>query len=103
MLHFSQAQLTDVDKQQSQVWDTIITNNVKLPSPYVRLYDKDGNFIGNKSFTATATAPGEQVHNQPQPSDSELLSLQTSPIQVPEEPSTLETQLSVTQTTVLYM
>ena len=92
LLHFSQAQLTDVDKQQSQAWDTIITNNVKLPSPYIRLYDKDGNFIGNKSFIA------EQVHNQPQPSDSELLSPQTTPTQVPEEPSTLETQLCVTQT-----
>lgn len=37
MLHFSQAQLTDFDKQQSQAWDTIIMNSVKLPSPYIRL------------------------------------------------------------------
>ena len=63
MLHFSQAQLTDVDKQQSHAWDTITTNNVKLPSPYIHLYDKDGNFTGNKHFTTTAAE--EQVHNHP--------------------------------------
>ena len=90
LLHFSQAQLTDVDKQQSHAWDTIITNDVKLPSPYIRLYDKDGNFVGNKFFTTTASYP--------QSSDNELLSPQTSPKQVPDGPSTLDTQLSVTQT-----
>ena len=97
MLHFSQAQLTDVGKQQSHAWDTITTNNVKLPSPYIRLYDKDGNFTGNKYFTTTAAE--EQVHNHPQSSDDQLLSApQISPEQVPQGGTALESQLSVAQT-----
>ena len=88
--HFSQVQLIDIEKQHSETWDSIITNKTKLPSPHIRLYDKDGNCTGTRFFLTTDNTECNQ-----QTSDMEYHTAQTSHIL--ESNSTVTTTLDDTQ------
>ena len=90
--HFSQVQLIDIEKQHSETWDSIITNKTKLPSPHIRLYDKDGNCTGTRSFVTTDNAECDQ---QTSDADMEHHTPQTSHIL--EINSTVTTTLDDTQ------
>ena len=41
--HFSQIQLVDIERQDSEAWEYTLSNQTQLPTPHIRLYDKDGN------------------------------------------------------------
>ena len=75
--HFSQVQLVDIERQHSKVWQSIVENKTKLPSPHIRLYDKDGNFIDTRSFLGTDNASAEPQPNQQQISGT-IIHTQTS-------------------------
>ena len=45
--------MVDIERQYSKAWELILNNKTKLPSPHIYLYDKDGNFLGTRSFVTT--------------------------------------------------
>ena len=63
MSHFSQVQMVDIEGQHSEAWESILKNKIKLPSPHIRLYDKDGNFLGTRSFLATDDVSEQELTN----------------------------------------
>ncbi len=48
--HFRDTALKEVYQEKKSVWQLIIEEEVVLPTPFIKLYDTDGNCVGRRSF-----------------------------------------------------
>ena len=52
LMYFSQHMLPDVLRRHAESWNTILEDeSIVLPAPFIRLYDKDGNLTGTRSYS----------------------------------------------------
>ena len=62
--HFRDTNLQDIQIQNELAWNTIITEKKMLPTPFIRLYDSNGDYCGRYVYT------GDDVELDQQQSDS---------------------------------
>ena len=43
LCHYRDTCLSDIQSQNENVWDEVVTKTIPLPTPYIRLYDKNGS------------------------------------------------------------
>ena len=52
--HYRTSGFLDVKAMNAGAWQHIIRCNTLLPTPSIKVYDNDGNFISHKTFTTCA-------------------------------------------------
>lgn len=73
--HFCTCTLPDIYQQCSKDWDTILQKKITLPSPGIRLYDTDGNYLTTTShLTSFCNVDAGQPSPSMEPSTNVLAS-----------------------------
>ena len=60
LMHFRNTILPTVYNQSAQVWNAIVSSNTTLPTPSIRLYDDDGNYVGTRVYQENPMVPHQQ-------------------------------------------
>ena len=50
LLHFRHTSLKDLEEKIAKAWEQVLHENITLPTPYIKLYDKEGQLTGYKYF-----------------------------------------------------
>lgn len=64
LMHFRSATLQDVHARSAKAWKYILDENVTLPTPYIRLYDAQGSYIGRRNYSSLT---GNHTLSEPNP------------------------------------
>ena len=90
LMHFREANLTDVQAIAKTKWTTIVDNKTVLPAPSIRVFDHNGDYKGTRFF--------RHPPDQQQPMDTTTTPEQTFPEVTEEEFQRLETVVQTTLT-----
>ncbi len=75
LLYFRSATFQDVFSRHTEAWKYILDNGVHLPTPYIRLFDDQGEYKGRRymgsngkgGHTGTTTSPSPQLTSEAPP------------------------------------
>lgn len=48
--HFRDTHLQDIHAEMEKAWNQIINDSIELPTPYIRLFDANGMYLGRREF-----------------------------------------------------
>lgn len=48
--HFRDTDLQDIHIEKEKAWSQIINDSIELPTPYIRLFDANGTYLGRREF-----------------------------------------------------
>lgn len=48
--HFRDTDLQDIHVEREKAWNQIINDSIELPTPYIRLFDANGMYLGRREF-----------------------------------------------------
>ena len=64
LLHFRNANLFDIPKRNTIAWNSLVADRTLLPTPFIRLYDNNGEYCGRYIYNGSTVESSQEVTHQ---------------------------------------